>query len=258
MKRIPSLTLAALSALALSAPRAHAQTLTLQSGDTVTVTGAGTKGTYQGQPISSSTSAYSTSTNSGNDVSVPVGAAFTLGSGALLSGGPPLGSAVVGILVQGGTATVTGGLVNGGQYYGSGLQVNTGTATVTGGTFTGSTAINAGNGLVRVSGGTINGQFRGFSIGTAGIIDLFGTFTDGSGNPLTAPIVGGYTQGPIQGTFSNGDTLSKATYAVNSGGILEFNVGPVPAPEPSPLAALAIGILSLGALTLRARKRHAA
>ncbi len=255
LARTTTLAIATLPALGLAAVPAHAQTLVLQSGDSVTVSGSGTTGTYQGKSISSPTFTYSTGTNTGTDVSVPIGAAFTLRNGAVLDGGSPSSSNVVALLVQGGTATVAGGAVGGGIPYGIGLQITGGTTTITGGTITGATAIRSDGGLLQVSGGAINGQFRGFVVGSSGIIDLFGTFTDGSGSILTGPITNAY--GTLQGTFSNGDVLSKTSYGVGTGGILEFNVGPAPAAEPSQLAALGIGLLGLGALAIKAKRRIA-
>lgn len=219
-RTLASLTL---TALILAARPASAQTLSLQSGDNVVVTASGTHGTYQGQSIGNSTSAYSLDAASGTVVSVPTGSVFALQGGSL-SVAPSSGSMAVGLSVTGGRATVSGGTIRGGDYYGTALYAS-------------------GGGTIVVTGGAFSAGYADL-VAVGGTIDLFGTFA-----PI-APMTGNFSSGTITGTLQNGQAIT-AYYQVQNGGVIEFNV----APEPSAFVALSLGILGLGRLMLKARSR---
>ncbi len=81
-------------------------------------------------------------------------------------------------------------------------------------------------------------------LANGGAITVFGTGFSALG-PLTGT-----------GTFSGviGGTQQTLSYSVWSGSIV-LAATPAAAPEPSQFAALAIGFLGLGTLTLKAKKR---
>ena len=266
---------AGLALLAALASPAAAQTLNLQSGDAVTVTGTGTQGIYQGQPINNPTNSYMTTANFDDPVTVNSGSMFTLGNGGILTAsgaGEALSEAAGNALITGGTISgqgsqcsgihTTGGTltISGGNIFGnfSALLTEVGSTTqIAGGTFTGGLygdglAIIGGN--VHVSGGTFSGGNKALAVADGGVLDLFGTFNGySSGSVITSG------NGTITGTLLDGQAFSD-TYLVNNttpGSQIEFNVGTPPAavPELSSAGSLGIGLAFLGMLGLAARKR---
>ncbi len=145
---------------------AHAQFLNgFQAGDNVTVSGAGTHGTYQASPIDNTTTSYVGPSTLSRAVGMDQGT-FTLAAGGSLSGGPTseadgldLGSNLPG-QVGGGTAYVTGGTIDGFD----GINVAGGVVTITGGT-------GAGTGL----GAGLVVTFSSAMPGTGGTINIIGT-----------------------------------------------------------------------------------
>lgn len=252
--------LATLAALGLAAqPAARAQSLTLNSGDAVTVSGAGTIGTIGGQPVANTTSSYSGSSSAvmTNDTST-----FTLSTGGTLTG---TGSLSFGLYAFGsGLVTITGGtltVANGDAFLASG----SGLAIISGGTFSASQGIGLlanGTRSVTVTGGTFSGGSYGLLADSRGTLNLFSQGDTPfliNGVPMNNMTLGRYTSGTntISGTLLDGETLNTTFF---NSGIINLNVGtpPAAAPEPSQFAALAVGLLGLGALALKAHKRHAA
>ena len=319
--------LAAAAAFLAFAPAVHAQSLTLNSGDAVTVDGTGTHGT-----INNSTTSYT-----GSDYAVQAndGSAFTLGSGGSLSssrydGLDALGSStitVTGGTVTGGSASGGDGMyatgsgpisISGGTFVGNinanGIQVTgSSTVSITDGSFSGGNGVGfqySGSGSAVISGGTFSGRYGGFnSSGTGSVLITGGTFNGDSGistssadstitvtgGQFNASFVGnGYggfsesggtinlfslgdtpflingvpmnntaipanTSGTISGTLLDGEVLNTtfSNYDFSRLGTINLNVGVAPAPEPSQFAAFAVGLLGLGGLRLRARRRQA-
>lgn len=241
-----------LAAIGLAAVPARAQTLSNFSGtDNVTVSGSGTQGTYHGKPISNTTTSYTATATPGAAVTLDNGATFTLASGGTLSGGATSQSEGLDI---GLAATTAGG---------------TGTAFVTGGTITGFDAISIGGGTVTITSGSITGgvgagaglvaQMSGVTSGTGGTINLYGTNFLVNGLAAPSQLTGTGTNtitGTVSGTLANGDLLSTTYQLVGAGTTINF-FAPAAAPEPSSFAALGIGLLGLGALAFKAKRRTA-
>ena len=103
--------------------------LTLNSGDTATVSGAGTVGTIGGTAVNDKTNSYTN--NSGDAMTAFGDATFTLDAGGTLTGGD------AGLITAYGSsaeATINGGAINGATY---GISDNgSGSVTVYGGTIT--------------------------------------------------------------------------------------------------------------------------
>ncbi len=211
---------------------AQAQTLTLNSGDNVTVNGTGTVGTIGGAPIANTTTSYDDTASRGYYAVKTNGtAAFTASGGTFTD-----------------TYTISGG--------GYGLFAQgSGPITISGGTFTGVFAALSTNRVssITITGGTFTGGANGYAFYNAGTIDLYGMFngyTPGTVTPLNS-------YGTLTGTLQN-NTASQTFSYNNFGTINLHDVAPAAAPEPSSVAALGIGLLGLVGLALRARKRQTA
>ena len=274
------------AALALLAAPAHAQSLTLNDGDAVTVSSAGTVGTVNDPAATSYTgSPYAAQTNGA--------ATFTLADGGSLTGSQSSN----GLEAAGsGTVTITGGAITGGQG-GYGLSSSgSGSVLVSGGAITGGESYDgiaaSGTGVVTVSGGMINSGAGGYGLSSVGGII---TITGGRINagPVGAPIGVGllaagagvinlfslkgtdflinnapmnnitlddilYLSGTdtISGTLANGDKLN--TTFRDFGGVINLNTPASAAPEPPAVAVWALVGLGGAGLALRARKRSAA
>lgn len=242
--------LALMAAFALAAPAARAQqTLTLGNGDAVTVNGTGTQGT-----VNNGTNTYD-DTGSANDYAVETNGSsnFTLAGGALTDtqGGAALyanGS---------GSVTVTGGTLNAADNGVALYAAGSGPVNISGGTFTagqfGYGALALGSGPVNISGGTFTAGAGGYGLyANGGTITLFsrsGTLfqVDGVDTP-NGTLPSGTSGDTISGTLLDGEAMS--TTFLN-GGTITLN----PAPEPSPFAALGIGLLGLVGLAINSRKR---
>lgn len=239
---LPLLTLAGLAAPTL----AHAQTLTVSPGDTVTVSDTGTTGNQPGDP--NSTSAYvgpagTATTGAGRAASVDggslgiTGGTFTGGAGFNGTGATVNTGGGRALSVQGGQVTISGGTFNsaaGPGHPGSDISIQNGAAIISGGAFSAPGYFN-----FLITGGTLT--FTGTFVGGSQVI----THGDGEG-------VGFFT-----GTFTNNsgpDQTYSYVFPNGVGGTIIL----ASAPEPSQFAAFAIGLLGLGALALRARKRHVA
>ncbi len=271
-RQTPLLALSALVAPFVFAHPAAAQnngTLNVNSGDIVTVTSTGTISNRAGG--TNTTSSYDAGANF-EAVDAESGGVFTLAGGALTGedGDGAIFSNAARITVSSGSVSVSGSGTNGLD------AANGSTATVTGGTFT---ASGSGGSIVTpfaTPGPTISavdlyaeskstitvtgGNFiasgtgaTGFDAINNGVIDLFGTGFTVNGSPATGPLTSG--SGTISGTLLNGNVLTNLPYAI-TGGTIEFNVAA--APEPSQYAALGLGVLGLGVLALRARRRAVA
>lgn len=250
-------TLAAttLAATTLAAAPAHAQTLGgFQANDTVTISGAGTHGIYQGSAIDNATTSYSGTGLLSGAVGMDQGI-FTLAAGGSLSGGPmseadglDLGSNLPG-QIGGGTAFITGGTINGFD----GINVAGGTVTITGGSITGGAGLGAGlvvtfSSAMPGTGGTINIVGTDFLVnGQAAPNQITGQGT--VTNPLTLA-------GTVSGTLADGELLNTTFQVFGPSTTINF-LAPAPAPEPSQFAALAVGLLGLSTLAMRAKRRTA-
>ena len=164
---ISLLGLATFVLLGLAAAPAHAQTLSLNSGDNLAVSGAGTVGTLGGKAVSNTTSFYSFSGGS-STVQTSGTSTFTLANGGSISSGQS-GQGLYD--VGSGAVSITGGSITGGQF-GTAMAIQ-------------------GSGPVTISGGTIRGTSGSFSNGLGNGTGLYIT---GSG-PVT--ITGG--------TFATGE-----------------------------------------------------
>ena len=218
------LAAAALAASALAAP-ASAQTLTLQSGDAVTISGAGTTGTYQGAPVNDPATAYSSSAASSQTVLVPAGSAFTLQSGGSLTAA---GGSSAGVFSRGGSITVSGGTTSGTGSGGSGVKVDThGTATITGGTLSSGSgpALFVVDSTATVSGGALSSNIGLAAWGNSNVAVSAGSITcTGGGDAITVGFGGGSSTVTISGgtvTAQNGGHL----LTVNSGGTVNVSGG---------------------------------
>ena len=260
--------------LGLAAAPTHAQTLTLKSGDGVTVSGAGTVGTIGGKPVANTTSTYSTVAGNNKAVVTNGTSTFTLQNGGTLSTG---GLYSVGLYALGfGAVTMTGGSISVGQNS-YGLFTNSGSAiTISGGSIsagTNGTGLAAlGFGAVTVSGGSITTGLNSIGLyaangGAATIIG--GTFSAGQGgyglytyqgtlnlfskgdspflidgvamNNITLD-ANKYTSGThtISGILENDDVLN--TTFIDSGTV-NLNIGTPPAAVPEASTTVSLGVL---------------
>ncbi len=166
------------------------------------------------------------------------GTIFTFNTSALnMSGGT-----VSGILdaADSSTVNVTGGTVTGGLFsYISGEGISFAVST-----------------HVTVSGGTF-GQTQGINFldNTTGSFSLVGTGLSAVATG-TDPGLGG-TDYRLSGFLQGGQSITGDTINVQPTATM-FTLAPAAAPEPSQYAALAIGLLGLGALALKARNRQIA
>ena len=246
--------LLALAALGLAVRPALAQSLTLNTGDTITVNGSGTAGniglTVYTPPNSmttiNATLNYAVSTNGTST--------FTLGTGGTLTG------STFGLTANGsGLITVTGGTitntVGGSCLYAAG----SGPVAVSGGTFTIGTnsdgLANIGSGSLTVTGGTFTGGIYDLAaLSSSSTIDLYGDFGLPFGTSQAIPTdPNNGVKSSFYGRLQNSAAGQTFTYK-NFGTITQHQTV---APEPSPAAVLAIGIFGLGARALKARKRTA-
>lgn len=258
--------------LALAAAPVSAQSLTLGSGDTITVSSAGTVGTIGGTPVSNSTTHYSApppGTGSSNSaVFVGGTAAFNLSGGSLAS----VDEQGIALNITGsGPVTVSGGAIYGG--HGVGLEAaGTGAVLISGGTFSNvhdgvSLVVNKGS-TVQVTGGLF--QFQDFLpqpyptvIYVAGTLNLF-SFNDSPflingvamNNTSLTNIPQNDSGNTISGTLANGDKLN--TFFTDYG-IINLNPG-VPAAVPEASTTVSFGLLfalGLGGVCI-AKKRKSA
>jgi len=262
-----------LTLMATLAVPTTAQTLNLQSGDSVTVSGAGTQGTYQGQPLVNTTTTYTSNardsavyTNNGSlfalglggtlmgpgDVLTVDGGRVTINGGTISASGTGPFGAAIGLAESGGVVTVNQGHLSGDF---AALLAFSGAAQINGGSF--SSFSNFGDGLasfggnVIIKGGTFSGATDLVAAG-GGVLDLFGTFNGyRNGDVITSG------SGIITGTLLDGEAIND-TYFVNGstpGSMIEFNVGAAPVPEFSSGGSLGIGLAFLGMLGMAGRRR---
>ena len=255
------LGLATLALLGLAATPAHAQTLSLNSGDNLTISGAGTVGTQNGKAVSNTTSFYSTSGGNstvqtsgtstltlanGGSISTgtdyPRAGLYATGSGAIsITGGSIVGGvgfvygAAYGLLATGSSAiSITGGSIVGGDQRGAAVALDgSGPITISGGTIklidqygdNGNGIYAGGSSAITITGGSI--------IVGRGEIGLY----DNGGGPIT--ISGGTLSAGGSGTglYSyNGNTgggvhpitITGGTFSAGDGGYgMENRAGPV-------------------------------
>lgn len=227
--------------------------------------------------------------NSGTYTGGVGGAAF--GTGSRLDGG--YGGS--GIDVNSSTAIINGGTFTGGdsgpaagtadgitsEFGGSGLNSNNNAIiTVNGGTFHGGNGVQVGvntgppgAGIISLSGTTYvyGGTFAGgtgnqdgygldFFLGTLTVYGTNFTVTDTEHGTVTPNFNGALPQGEgfITGTLQNDTAPSTFTYRnLNQGGVFSLS-DPAAAPEPSQWSAWGVGLLGIGILALKAKKRAAA
>ena len=215
------LGLATLALLGLTAAPAHAQTLSLNSGDNLTISGAGTVGTQNGKAVSNTTSFYSTS--GGNSTVQTSGTStLTLANGGSISTGTDYPRA--GLYATGsGAISITGGSIAGGVgfVYGAAyglLATGSSAISITGGSIVGGDQRGAavaldGSGPITISGGTIK------------LIDQYGDNGNGiyAGGSSAITITGGSIivgRGEI-GLYDNGGgpiTISGGTLSAGGSG----------------------------------------
>ena len=121
----------------------HAQGLTLQSGDNVTVNSTGTNGTYHGAPISNSTNSYVGNFTASNST-------FTLSSGGSIDANNGNG-----LDATNSTINISGGSIT--NAHDDPIAATGGTVTISGGTLTGFEGLFTTNAMVNISGGDITG-----------------------------------------------------------------------------------------------------
>ena len=222
----------------LTAQSAHAQSLTLHSGDHVTVDGTGTHGIIDGHRVSSKITAYTSSGSvrgvDADAVQLNGTASFTLGSGGMITGGP---NGIALEALDSSKMSMTGGAILC-RKPGAEMPVSNGTAlssggksqvTISGGTITGgqygpALAVEE-EGVVRVQGGTITGQY-----GPALAPEGSGTIIVTGGIISTAHGMVGLLAGGASGTINlvsrnapflvNGLALNHTVLAPNSSGTI--------------------------------------
>ena len=242
------LGLATLALLGLAAAPAHAQTLSLNSGDNLTVSGAGTVGTQNGKAVSNTTSFYS---SSGGFYSPAVQTNGT-STFTLANGGSITSSGVGGIALYNrgsGAVTISGGTISSTGFRGAGLYNDYfgGPATISGGTFS------PGPG--------------GVGLYNTGILNLF-SFNDTpflvngvSMNNMTLDNRmyqnGTNTIPTISAILENGDVLN--TTFLDSGAI-NLNIGTPPPAVPEASTTVSLGLLlalGVGGIAFAARRKSA-
>ncbi len=284
-----ALSLTAFAVFGLSSCPAHAQQITLQSGDNLTVGSTGTTGTYLGAPISNSTNSYVETTNNTVAVTTPSNSAFTLNAGGSLTNnngggvgifandslitinGGSISTREEPIAATGGTVNITGGsLIAGGLA--AGLSAKNTTLNISGGTISGLVGLELNGGTANITGGTFSGSpvFNGVALGNGGgsLVTISGGsfdhrgFEAGTNGTIdflgtfsqTAPITSG--TGTLTGTFLDGETLD-ALYNVSPGGLIEFNSAPVP--EASSVVSFGLLLaLGLGGMVIAAKRKKIA
>ncbi len=261
---------AALAALVCFAASAHAQTtLTVGSGDSVTVAAAGTEGLQGGQrTVGNSVSTYRAGDGGAAVRTVGTGS-FALNSGAALSAGSGGAGLVAGgsspVLILGGDLSAGSG--------GSGLRSEgTGRVLITGGTFTGGDngygVYASGSGPVSIYGGEFSAGTGGYGLSTvgSGVLELVSRgssdflFTDAAGRTtaLSNAALPSGASGTLSGTLLFGVSPFEATVFNGGTVILRTGTPASAAPEPSALAVWALLGLGGTGLALRARRRKAA
>lgn len=246
------LGLTTLALLGLAAVPVHAQSLTLNSGDSLTVSGAGTVGTLGGKPVRNTTSSYSSS----GGFYYPAVQTNGTSTFTLANGGSITSSGVGGIALYNrgsGAVTISGGTISSTGFRGAGLYNDYfgGPATISGGTFS------PGPG--------------GVGLYNTGILNLF-SFNDTpflvngvSMNNMTLDNRmyqnGTNTIPTISAILENGDVLN--TTFLDSGTI-NLNIGtpPVlpPAAVPEASTTVSLGLLlmlGVGGVLVARRKRAA-
>ncbi len=177
------------AALGLVAAPAHAQSLTLNDGDNVTVSGTGTVGTVGGTPVANTTSTYTDADGKIYAVQTNGTSTFTLAEGGIVSSAKNYN---YGLLAEGsGPVTVSGGSISAGQG-GTGLFA-VGSVTISGGSISGGqggTALDAyEDGAVTISGGTLSAGVDGrgiFAEGSGSITISGGSISTGQGGTALA------------------------------------------------------------------------
>ena len=290
-KKAARLGFAALAALGLAGTPASAQTsLFLNSGDDVSVTGAGTSGRQNGQVVVTPTAAYSNA--DGHDAVQTYGTAnFALGPGGTLTA---THSGYTLDAEGSGRIQITGGVITATQSDSVALSViGSGPATITGGSIVAGLrgiGVDAEGGPVFISGGSVSTGDGGYGVYTfnggavtitggtfmttgsggtglfadnRGVFNLFslpGTLFSINGMAVSNGTLGQYTSGTdhITGTLANSQILD--TTFVNNG-TFNLNVGAPPAsaaPEPAAAAVWTLIGLGAAALALHACRRRAA
>ncbi len=251
---------------------ARAQSLTLNSGDFITVSGLGTAGKI-GTTVYTPPNAMTTITATSTFYAVETSgtAAFTLAAGGALTASGQNGT---GLDIDGGSSpvTISGGAITASGFGGVGLYAaGSGPVDISGGTFTASGKFGyglfaRGSGPVDITGGTFTGGQGGdgLFVDGIGVIDLFGTGFSYTVNGMTTQIASGdlpsgSIAGTLDGTLLDGQALNATSFA--NFATIEFNVGTPPAaavPEASTTASLGLLLtLGLGSVVIAARKKKA-
>ena len=263
------LGLAALAVLGLAAAPAQAQHLYLNSGDTVTVSGAGTVGTIGGQPVANMTATTYTAAGSGSAVVTNGTSTFTLENGGTLTAS---GSEASALFLQGeGAVTVDGGTISSTSPYDSAIYAQ-GPLTILGGSISAAEngrALDAENGSsVTIGGGLFSAKTGGFGLydayGTINLFSLGGTKFSVDDTPIMNGTLSSsaYRSGShtIMGTLENGDILNTTFQDKDT---INLNVGTAPvlpaAPVPEASTTVSLGLLlMLGLGGVLAAKKKAA
>ena len=288
---------ATLALLGLAVAPAHAQTLSLNSGDNLAVSGAGTVGTLGGKAVSNTTSFYNASAG-GATVQTSGTSTFTLANGGSISSGQS-GQGLYD--VGSGAVSITGGSITGGQY-GSAMAIQgSGPVTISGGTIRGTSGSGGngtglfanGSGPVTITGGTFAAGGNYFGGGTALDADTSapititgGIFTAGQfgyglyvyrstlnlfslgGTPFLVDGVAmnnttldggkfGFGSDTISGILANGDVLNTR---FQDHGIINLNIGSPPPAVPEASTTVSLGLLLMlggGGVAFAARRKSA-
>ena len=254
LRRTASLSLLSLLGVA-AVSSAQAQSLTLSSGDSATVSSAGTVGILGGKPFSNSTSSYNNPFG-GAAVQVNGTAAFSLTGGTIISSHGATG------LAAGGSGPV---LISGGTFSSDSL----------------STPISISSGaVVQITGGALSNSGPTpdngiLTIGSGGSLYLFSrndtpfTITGIPGQPFggtsynnTSLSLASLSSDPnsfygISGTLADGESFNTRFSGL---GTINFNL-PAPAAVPEASTTVSLGLLltlGLGGVALAKRRAKAA
>ena len=241
---------------AAAASSVQAQSLTLNSGDSATVSSAGTSGILGGKPFSNSTSSYSNPFG-GAAVQVNGTAAFTLAGGTIITSHGTTGLSASGtgpVIISGGTFSS--------DSLSAPLAISSGAVVqITGGAFSDS-GPTPDNGVIGLgSGGSLYLFSKNDTPFTITGIPGISTFNGVSYNNTSLSLASlssspGTTYG-VSGTLADGESFNTH---LNGLGTINFNL-PVPAAVPEASTTVSLGLLLMlgfGGMVMARRKKTAA
>jgi len=215
---------------------------------------AGTPAIAQSTTVNSAGSTVTISTGSYNNVTSGGGIGYQNAGTVTVTGGTFSDNGFTGFYnLDNGIVTVTGGTFD--DDNGEGLvNEDSGAANIEGGTFDGNAygLFNFAN--MTITGGSFSGDEYGLVNSGTGTVTIYGTSFSGDGVPTDGFGTDTSSGGNLYVTFVGSNTPELITF--DNQGTINLDLVPVTTPEPTSLAAMGIGTLSLGILLLGTRRRR--